>query len=70
MKLQTGPFKKEPAKPSFRHFSQTVIVQNEVLLHWCLVPGPSIDSANLDAAWKKCNTLGDTALESTPNLIC
>lgn len=30
----------------------------------------SIDSAHLDAGWKKCNTLGDAALESTPNHIC
>lgn len=51
MKLQTGPFKKEHVKPSFRHsvnFSQTVVVQNEVLLHWCLAPRPSLDGWRLE----------------------
>ena len=67
------PFKKEHGKWSFRHsvnFSQAVVMQNEVLLHWCLVPRLSVDSVNLDVGWKKCYALGDTALESTLNLIC
>lgn len=45
------PFKEEQVEPSVRHsanFSQTVTVQNEVLLHRSFTPRLSPDSVNLD----------------------
>jgi len=38
------------------NFSHIVFMQNEVLLHWYLVPRLSLHSVNLDVGWKKCDT--------------
>lgn len=73
MKLQTGLFKKKHVKPSFRYsvnFSQAATVKTEVWLCCCLIPRLSLEPVSMGGGWKKCNTLGDRALESTLNLTC
>lgn len=48
----------------------SVVVQNEVLLHWWLIPRLPLDSVNLDIGWKKCKPWEALHWKAHLSVIC